>query len=80
MGNISKDKHKISRFYLIIFLVTFILIIVKDKYIGSGTTFAMERPLNWLEIKENIGWYFIMSFLSAVLFSIVFINDLKKKK
>ncbi len=64
----QNNKNQRVRFFLIVYCIIFFALIIKDKYIGSGKTFAMGKVLNWEEILNNIIWYLIFSFFGAILF------------
>lgn len=70
MTGIRNNKNRGIKFFLLIYVAIFLILIIKDKYIGSGA-YAMGKLLSWKEILNNTFWYLVFSFFGALLFSYV---------
>lgn len=49
-----------------LFILSFVSMILRDRYIGEGKTY--HNPLHWDEIYDNIPMYLIFSFLLSVTY------------
>ncbi len=78
--NTLKDKERVIKFFIIVYLLVLLFIVIKEKFFYSGSKYSPSKVLDWSGIIDNSPWYLIISFFSAVLLTYIYVQKSIKKK